>query len=98
MNRNAKNPVLKTILTKAVKAYDDNGVLADYIENPDIDSGSEMDSLAAFIVREASDVFDTEADEAANSAEIALALTRAIAQLQAVREAIYPDLHQLPEG
>jgi len=90
MNQNSKNPALKAILTKAVKAFDENGVLADYIENPDIDSGSEVDSLAAFIVREASDVFDPDADDEANALEIVRSLNGAIAQLQAVREAIAP--------
>lgn len=95
MNENAKNPALKAILTKAVKAYSDTGVLADYIEDP---AGEHGDTLAEFVVREASDVFDPDDNEEANSLEIARTLDMAIAQLEAVKEAIYPDLHQLPEG
>ena len=83
------NPVLKSILSKAVKAYDDNGVLQDYIDDPD---GEHGDTLAEFVVREASDVFDPEADETINAREIARAMNTAIKQLAAVREAIFPCL------
>lgn len=83
------NPALKVILSKAVKAYDDsgvlNGVLADYIADPD---GEHGDTLAEFVVREASDVFDPAISDETNAAEIIKALDKAIVQLQAVQEAI----------
>jgi len=76
---------LKEILESAVVAYGNDGVLADYIGDKDGDFG---DTLAKFIVREATDLYDPNVSDEENIAEIAKGLRRAIDQLQAVLVAI----------
>jgi hypothetical protein len=80
---------LEKILEKAVIVYGNGGVLADYLRNPKGDFG---DTLAQFIIREASDLYDAGLTEEENIVEIIGGLNRAIGQLQAVTKAIGDEL------
>jgi hypothetical protein len=76
---------LKKILAKAVKAYGEDGILDSYINDV---GGFHGDTLAEFIVREASDVFSEGVSTKKNVEEIVAALDSAVKQMQAVCKAL----------